>query len=223
MGASIVYNTFGIVVAQRTKEMALLRALGADGTQVIGSVLIESVFIGIIASAIGLAGGIGLAVGMMKLLAAIGFTLPTGPVTILTRTIAVSVFGGVLITVVSAVAPAFRAARVPPLAAVRHVTISTAKQKRSRRTSGLVLLVAGSALVVWGAQSMSLVNLGFGALSAMIGMSLCAPTIVQPFVHVMATRSADSEVWPDNSPKRTPYEAPDELRTRRPRSWSAQP
>lgn len=186
VGASIVYNTFGIVVAQRTKEMALLHALGADGEQVIGSVLIESVIIGLLASALGLAGGIGLAIGMMKLLGAIGFKLPTGPVTILTRTILVSILGGILITVVSAVAPAFRASRVPPLAAVRHVTVSTTRQKRSRFSLGLGMLVLGVGLTGWGARSMSLIWLGIGALSTMIGASLCAPTIVGPFVHVLA-------------------------------------
>jgi putative ABC transport system permease protein len=73
VGASIVYNTFAIVVAQRTKEMALLRALGADGRQVIGSILIESVVIGLLASALGLLGGIGLAIGLKSLLGLIGF------------------------------------------------------------------------------------------------------------------------------------------------------
>jgi putative ABC transport system permease protein len=187
VGASIVYNTFGIVVAQRTKEMALLRALGADGSQVIGSVLLESVFIGLLASAVGLLGGIGLALGMMKLLAAVGFKLPTGPVTILTRTIVLSILGGIVITVISAVAPALRAAKVPPLAAVRRVTVSTAKQKRSRLIIGVVLLIVGVAMTTWGARSMSLIWLGFGALSTMIGASLSAPTIVGPFVHVLAT------------------------------------
>jgi putative ABC transport system permease protein len=187
VGASIVYNTFGIVVAQRTKEMALLRALGADGSQVIGSVLIESIFIGLLASALGLLGGIGLGVGMMKLLGAVGFKIPTGPVTILTRTIVVSILGGMLITVISAVAPALRAARVPPLAAVRRVTVSTAKQKRSRLVIGAVMLVVGVAMTSWGSWSMSLIWLGLGALSTMIGASLSAPTIVRPFVHLLAT------------------------------------
>ena len=73
VGAFIVYNTFAIVVAQRTREMALLRALGADGEQVIGSIIAESILIGFIASVFGLIGGVGLAVGLKRLLAAVGF------------------------------------------------------------------------------------------------------------------------------------------------------
>ncbi len=186
VGASIVYNTFGIVVVQRTKEMALLRALGADGEQVIGSILIESVLIGLIGSVIGLLGGIGLAVGMVKLLSATGFKLPTGPLIIMNRTIIMSIAGGVFITVVSAVAPALRAARVPPLAAIRLVTISTVKQQRTRLVAGLVLLGGGVGIALWSARAMSLLWLGLGALSTMIGASLCAPTIVGPFVRVLA-------------------------------------
>lgn len=186
VGASIVYNTFGIVVVQRTKEMALLRALGADGEQVIGSILIESVLIGLIGSVVGLLGGIGLAIGMVKLLSATGFKLPTGPLIIMNRTIIMSILGGVFITVVSAVAPALRAARVPPLAAIRLVTVSTTKQQRTRLLAGLLTLVGGVGITIWSARSMSLLWLGLGALSTMIGASLCAPTIVGPFVRVLA-------------------------------------
>jgi putative ABC transport system permease protein len=78
VGASIVYNTFAIVVAQRTKEMALLRSLGADGRQVIGSIMIESVLIGLAASALGLLAGIGLAVGLRSLMGLAGFSIPAG-------------------------------------------------------------------------------------------------------------------------------------------------
>ncbi len=187
VGAAIVYNTFGIVVAQRTKEMALLRALGADGRQVIGSILIESVLIGLVASVVGLVGGIGLAVALTKLLAAVGFKLPSGPITLLTRTIVISIVGGTIITVISAIAPALRAARVPPLAAVRQMTVNTMKQSRTRFLVGLALFMVGGGFAVWGVQSMKLLWLGIGALSMMVGASLCAPTIVGPFVHLLAT------------------------------------
>ena len=141
VGAFIVFNTFAIVVAQRTREMALLRALGADGRQVIGGILVESLLVGLVASVIGLLGGIGLAMALKSLLAGLGFKLPAGPVVVLARTVLVSVLGGVLVTVVSAIAPALRAARVPPLAAVRTVTTTSPRQLRRRVELGAALAV----------------------------------------------------------------------------------
>ena len=187
VGASIVYNTFAIVVAQRTKEMALLRALGADGSQVIGSILIESVVIGLLASSLGLLGGIGLAIGLKSLMGLVGFSLPTGSLVILPRTIIVSVIGGMSVTVLSAIAPAVRAARVPPLAAVRSVTVLNTKQRRSFFAVGALALVAGIGMTARGAQSASLSRLGLGAFLVLCGVSLLAPSIVQPFVHLFAT------------------------------------
>ncbi len=185
VGAFIVYNTFAIVVAQRTKEMALLRALGADGRQVIGSILIESLVIGLLASAAGLVGGIGMALGLKQLLAAIGFDVPTGTVVILPRTIAVSVAGGVLVTMVAAIAPALRAARVPPLAAVRTLGRPTQARRRGTVAVGLGLLVVGLALVVTGVARVTMAWLGLGAVLTVVSVSLLAPSIVAPFVAVL--------------------------------------
>jgi putative ABC transport system permease protein len=186
VGASIVYNTFAIVVAQRTREMALLRALGADGRQVIGSIMIESVVIGLIASAIGLLGGIGLAIGLKSLLGLIGFSLPAGNLVVLPRTIIVSVLGGMAVTVLSAIAPALRASRVPPLAAVRSLNVTSQRQRRSFVAFGVVATIAGVLLTVSGAQTANLPRLGLGALCVLCGVSLLAPSIVRPFVHVLA-------------------------------------
>jgi putative ABC transport system permease protein len=186
VGATIVYNTFAIVVAQRTKEMALLRSLGADGSQVIGSIMSESVVIGLAASTLGLLAGIGLAIGLKSLLGLVGFALPAGNLVILSRTIIVSVIGGMVVTVASAIAPAMRAARVPPLAAVRSVSTTTPKQRRSFLIAGVVLSVTGIAATVSGAQSTNLARLGIGALCALSGISLLGPSIVAPFVHVLA-------------------------------------
>ena len=187
VGAFIVYNTFAIVVSQRTREMALLRALGADGEQVVGSILIESIIIGLIASVSGLFGGILLAIGLQKLLRALGFGMPAGNVVILPRTIIVSILGGLLVTVISAIAPALRAARVPPLAAVRSVAISTSRQRRLRLVVGTALLVLGLIATVTGAQRISIPWLGIGALSVVLSIAMVSPSIVRPFVRVLAT------------------------------------
>lgn len=187
VGAFIVYNTFAIVVAQRTREMALLRALGADGEQVIGSILVESVVIGLIASAVGLVGGIGLAIALKSLLGAVGFKVPGGSVVILPRTMIVSILGGVFVTVVSAIAPAIKAARVPPLAAVRTIGVTSATQRRSRLVTGALLTALGIVAIVVAVRSIQLVWLGLGAVSTVLGVAMLAASIVPPFVHVLAT------------------------------------
>ncbi len=186
VGAFIVYNTFAIVVAQRTREMALLRALGADGWQVIGSIMLESLMIGLLASAVGLLGGIGMAVGLKALLAVIGFDIPTGAVVVLPRTILVSVVGGVFVTMIAAVAPAVRASRVPPLAAVRALGRTTTTRRRGIAVGGLGMLAFGVALVAIGASSVSMLALGLGALLTVLAVALLAPSIVAPFVSVLA-------------------------------------
>ncbi len=187
VGAFIVYNTFAIVVSQRVREMALLRALGSDSEQVIGSIMIESVIIGLFASVAGLFGGIGLALGLKSLLSAIGFALPSGGVVILARTVIVSIAGGMTVTVVSAIAPAVRAARVPPLAAVRSITISTVGQRRFRRLGGGALFAMGVAATSLGAYSVAVIWLGIGAAATVLGVAMLAPSIVKPFVSVLAT------------------------------------
>ncbi|MEO9222024.1 MAG: FtsX-like permease family protein [Mycobacteriaceae bacterium] len=182
VGAFIVYNTFAIVVAQRTREMALLRALGAGGAQVIGSVLLESLIIGLVASAVGLLGGVGMALALKGLLAVIGFDVPTGSLVVLPRTILVSIAGGVLVTMVAAIAPAWRASRVPPLAAIRTLDRPTRAQQRWTLGAGLILLLAGVALVIFGASSASMLWLGLGAVLSVLAVALLAPSIVAPFV-----------------------------------------
>jgi putative ABC transport system permease protein len=186
VGAFIVYNTFGIVVAQRTREMALLRALGANGEQVIGSILLESLIIGLLASAIGLLGGLGMALGLTQLLAWIGFDIPTGSLVILPRTILVSIAGGVLVTMFAAVLPAVRAARVPPLAAVRSLASPSDSRRRGLLVGGLMMLAAGVAMVTVGASSANVTWLGLGALATVLGVALLAPSLVVPFVNAFA-------------------------------------
>src|SRR5437870_2861905 len=117
----IIFNTFSIVVAQRLREMALLRALGASGRQVMGSVLTEAVPVGLLASAVGLGAGIALSSALKALLDAFGLDIPAGGPVISAQTVLVALVVGTGVTIISAIVPARKASRVPPIAAMRDV------------------------------------------------------------------------------------------------------
>ncbi|HEX9716619.1 MAG TPA: FtsX-like permease family protein, partial [Actinomycetota bacterium] len=119
VGAFIIFNTFSIIVAQRTRELALLRALGASGRQVMVSVLLEAAVIGVVASAVGVGAGVLIAIGLQAMLEAFGIDLPSTSTQLLPRTVIASIAVGSLITLVSAVVPARRASRVAPIQALR--------------------------------------------------------------------------------------------------------
>jgi putative ABC transport system permease protein len=119
VGAFLIFNTFSIIVAQRSHELALLRCLGASRRQVLGSVLLESGVVGLIASAVGLGLGVLIALGLRGVLGAVGIDLPTTGTRFEARTVIVSMVIGVVITLVSSFMPALKATRVPPLAAMR--------------------------------------------------------------------------------------------------------
>ena len=123
VGAFIIMNTFAITVAQRTRENGLLRALGASRRQVLGSVLIEAVAVGVIAAVIGLAAGVAVAAGLKAVLSVLGFGLPSGSLVLSARTVVVSLLVGLGVTVVAAISPARKAAKVPPVAAMQEATV----------------------------------------------------------------------------------------------------
>src|SRR3954452_22882607 len=150
VGTFIIYNTFTVVVAQRARELALLRAIGAGRTQVLRSVLLEAVIVGVVASVIGVIGGIGVAAGLRSLLAAVGFRLPAEGLVLAARTVVVSLAVGVVVTGGSALFPARRAAGVAPLAALREVEVEPPAHGRARLAIGVALLGAGTALILAG-------------------------------------------------------------------------
>ncbi len=116
----MIANTLSITIAQRTRELATLRTLGATRRQVLQSVLLEAFVIGVFASVIGLFLGLGLAKGLNALFVAFGIDLPQAGTVFATRTIVVSLLVGIVVTLLAALRPAFRATRVPPIAAVRE-------------------------------------------------------------------------------------------------------
>ncbi len=145
----IIFNTFVILLAQRTRELALMRAMGASGRQVIGSVVAEAVTVGSFASAVGVGLGLGLARLLLTLIGSFGFIPPKGPLVLLGRTVTASFVVGVGVTVFASIVPALRAARTPPIAAINDVRPVTAPLHRRAAFGGLTLAI-GTAVLIYG-------------------------------------------------------------------------
>lgn len=187
VGTFLILNTFSIVVAQRTRELALLRALGASRRQVTRSVLTEALVVGVLGSTVGLALGFALAVGLKALFGAIGLDLSSAGLVFQWRTVAVAYAVGVLITLLAAYLPARRAAQVPPVAALRDDVAMPESSLRRRLVAGLLVAVVGAGLMVWSlAFDGGLSVLGAGVLGVFVGMALISPVIGRPLVALIA-------------------------------------
>ncbi|HEV7887647.1 MAG TPA: FtsX-like permease family protein [Acidimicrobiales bacterium] len=183
VGAFIIYNTFGIVVAQRTRELALLRALGASRRQVLRSVLGEAVVVGLVASFAGLVVGIGVASGLKALLQALGIDIPATGTVIKTGTVVVSMLTGTLVTVFSAVMPARRAGRIAPVAAMRDVAVENTSRSTRRAVAGAVVTGLGALLLVAGlvgSGGSALPKVGLGAAVMFVGVAVLGPVLARP-------------------------------------------
>jgi len=188
VAAFSIASTFGILVAQRTREAALLRALGATRGQVFRSVLAEAAAVGVAGSVLGLAAGLGIAAGLKGLFDAAGFALPAGGLTVTGTSIATALLTGILVTMLVSLVPAARAARVPPLEALRESAAEPARVPRRRVVAGVVLLVAGLALVLAGLQatgSRVLSITGLGGLAVIIGMTALGPVAARPVTSLL--------------------------------------
>ncbi|SEC08604.1 ABC transporter permease [Rhodococcus koreensis] len=185
VGTFIIYNTFSMIVAQRLRELALLRAIGASRTQVGRSVVFEALVVGVIGSAIGIAAGVGLAYGLRALLNAFDVGLPEGPLQVGPRTILIALVVGVLVTTVSAYAPARRASKVPPVAAMREEFASTGDSLHVRTIAGAVLGVLGVVGLVIGSRGTgggAAAVVGAGALGLILAVLFAAPALSRPIV-----------------------------------------
>jgi putative ABC transport system permease protein len=143
VGAFIIYNTFSIIVAQRTREMALLRAIGGSTRQVLGSIIGESIVIGVLASAIGVVGGIGLAIALRALMSLLGIDLPGSGAVVPAKAVIIGMLVGIIVTLLSSIVPARKAARVPPVAALRDVAVEQPIRRGVRLAVGGGLGVIG--------------------------------------------------------------------------------
>jgi putative ABC transport system permease protein len=190
VGAFVIYNTFSITVAQRLRELALLRTIGASRRQVLSSVIVEALFVGTIAALLGLAGGLLVAPGIVALFDAIGVELPTGDTVVATRTVVVSLVVGIGVTLIASLAPALRATRVPPMAAMREGVGLPRRSGRVRYAlaglltlAGVVALVAG--LFTEGSGSRTASLLGLGAAAIFLGTALLSPQLVRPLARLV--------------------------------------
>lgn len=185
----IIYNTFSIIVQQRTQETALLRAVGARRRQVLGAALLEALVVGLIASVLGLALGVvisTLLANAMKNLFTVsgGVALPGG------GTFLFAVVVGVGITVLSALAPSIRSSRVPPIAAMSAVSIDRSDLSRSRKVWGALLLVVGGVLMGFGLADMGpnpLFQVGAGAVLVLVSVAVViGPTLAAPIARLLS-------------------------------------
>ena len=180
VGSFLIFNTFNILVAQRQRELALLRALGATRGQVTRSVLVEGAVVGVLASAIGLGAGIGVAFGLRALISSFGGALPSGPLVVTTRTVVAAFAVGIIVTLLASLLPARKASAVPPVAAMRDAVVPDGSLRRSSVT-GAVLLLLGVAAVGKGLSgSGALPLLGFGALLTFLGVAALSPLLSRP-------------------------------------------
>ena len=189
VGSFIILNTFSMLVAQRTRELALLRALGAGRTQVIRSVLLEAAVVGVVGSVLGLGAGVLLAYGLQALFGFFGLDLGDGSLLVDAGTVVTSLLLGTVVTVIAALGPAVRASRVAPVAAMRDDVGIAPKGLRVRGILGAVLTAAGAALLTAGLVadgSASGIGVGLGALLVLVGVAVLAPVLTRPVVGALA-------------------------------------
>jgi putative ABC transport system permease protein len=178
-----IYNTFSILVAQRSRESALLRALGAARSQIVTSVVVEAVVVGLLASAAGLVGGVVIA-GLLKgLFDAFGFSLPAGGLVLSAGTAVTGMVVGTLVTLVAGVVPAVRASRIPPVAALREHAAEAPAVSVARAVAGAVLAGSGVVAVlaaVVGNGGSVLALAGLGAVLTIVGVVVIGPLAARP-------------------------------------------
>jgi putative ABC transport system permease protein len=187
VGSFIILNTFSMLVAQRTRELALLRALGASRGQVTRSVLVEAAVLGVVGASLGLACGFGIATGLRALFGTFGLTLD-GDLVLSADTVVWSYAVGIVVTLLAAWVPARRAARTPPVAAMRDDHVAVERSLRRRTVGGAVLAaVAASTLVAStladGGDAPALV--GAGALALVLAAVALSPVLARPVVRVL--------------------------------------
>jgi putative ABC transport system permease protein len=189
VGGFIIFNTFSITVAQRTREFGMLRTLGAHRRQVLAAVLLEAAIVGLVASALGILGGIGFVAGIIALFKSFGLAIPSSGLVISPQTVVIALLVGSVVTIVASLVPARRATRVTPLEALREPA-GNRRPSRRRSIVGLVLLGLAVLLTAWGMFSTDSLTsasafLGIGVLLLFLGVALLSGRLVGPLSAVI--------------------------------------
>jgi putative ABC transport system permease protein len=190
VGAFLIFNTFSITVAQRVTEFGLFRTLGASRPQILVSVLLEAIAIGLLGALIGIGGGYLMALLLNALLVAFGVDLPTTGLVMETRTVVVALVVGIVVTSASSMIPALRSTRVPPIAALQAYAPPSSRRRRLVYAAlsvllglaGLVILLIG--LFGNGSAGTRAGLMGAGAVAIVLGVSLFSPRLVPPLATV---------------------------------------
>ncbi|WP_436794966.1 ABC transporter permease [Actinospongicola halichondriae] len=188
VGTFIISNTFSILVAQRTRELALLRAIGASRRQVLTSVMLEAAVIGLVAAVLGLLGGVALAIAVTAGLSASGADLPTSGLVISSTTVLIAFVIGLGVTMIASLLPAVQATRVPPLAALREVAVDRAGASKARIVVGIGILALGAwnLSAAWrDGSSDSIPVVGLGAIALIVGAIVIGPVLAEPTVRIL--------------------------------------
>ena len=192
VGSFVIANTLSITIGQRTRELATVRTLGASRRQVLWSVVLEALVVGVLASIVGILLGVGLALGLNELLAAAGIELPTSGLVLETRTIVVGLVVGIGITLLASIRPALRATRVPPIAAVREGSVlPPSRFARFGLPASLTLTAGAVALLLVGSlgdglsTAPRLLAIGLGVILLFVGIALVAPRLVRPLASAL--------------------------------------
>lgn len=180
IGCFVIYNVFSITAAQRLRENAMLRAIGASRRQITGALLVEALVVGLLGSILGFFAGIGLSRGLSALLGAVGVEIPSTGLSIESRTVTITIVTGVIVTVLSAITPAWRAGRVPPLAALRDTAIETVGSNKKRFSIGLVILGLGAVALIAAGRGAHTAFLGFGVLFVFAAVLIIGPGVARP-------------------------------------------
>ncbi|HVS84270.1 MAG TPA: FtsX-like permease family protein, partial [Gaiellaceae bacterium] len=197
VGTFVIANTLSITIAQRTRELATLRTLGATRRQVLRSVLLEALVIGVIASLVGLFLGLGLAKLLNHLFISFGIDLPQAGTVFAARTIVVSLVVGTVVTLLAALRPAIRATRVPPISAVREgAVLPVSRFARFGPAAAVLTIAVAAALMLIGlfvgglSTKERLLAIGIGAAAVFLGVAMLAKTLVPPLASALGWPAA---------------------------------
>jgi putative ABC transport system permease protein len=182
-----IHNTFSILVAQRTRESALLRALGASRRQIVTSVTFEALAVGGVASAVGLGAGTGIALGLKALLARFGLEMTMSGIVVQADSIIIATSVGVMVTLVASLMPALKASRVPPIAALRDVAVDRTGVSKARAIVGVLVAGAGVWLTIVATSSAdgALARAALGALLLVVGAVVLGPVVARPTAAIL--------------------------------------